>query len=211
MYDEDVTSSFTEVDIDSVSDADERSKEEYYADIDKGLWKETFNGKEDPKPNGGDGAYTEPYRLYNLDVFEYGMDSPMAIYGSIPFMMAHRKDSSAVIFWINAAETWIDITKNKEDKVLNIILQNYKLTPTSTSTHWISFVFLGPTTTDIFYHQYGLLTGFTALPQHFAIAYHQCCWNYLNQEDVTEVDDGFDKHEIPYDVIWLDIEHTDGK
>lgn len=25
------------------------------------------------------------------------------------------------------------------------------------------------------------------------------------------VDAGFDEHGIPYDVIWLDIEHTDGK
>ncbi len=25
------------------------------------------------------------------------------------------------------------------------------------------------------------------------------------------VDKGFDEHDIPYDVLWLDIEHTDGK
>ena len=25
------------------------------------------------------------------------------------------------------------------------------------------------------------------------------------------VDAGFDEHDIPMDVIWLDIEHTDGK
>ena len=25
------------------------------------------------------------------------------------------------------------------------------------------------------------------------------------------MDEGFDTHDIPYDVIWLDIEHTDGK
>lgn len=29
--------------------------------------------------SGGDGAYTDPYRLYNLDVFEYDADSEMAI------------------------------------------------------------------------------------------------------------------------------------
>ncbi|CAG8642958.1 19024_t:CDS:10, partial [Racocetra persica] len=220
-------------------------------DIDKDLWKESFNGKEDPKPNGpesigldisfpgfghvygipehastfslketrgGDGAYTDPYRLYNLDVFEYEIDNPMALYGSIPFMMAHRKGASAAILWLNAAETWIDVTKNKEDKHrLSSLLGFGKLTPTSTNTHWFSesgiidvFAFLGPTASDIF-RQYDLLTGFTALPQSFAIAYHQCRWNYLNQDDVAEVDEGFDKHDIPYDVIWLDIEHTDGK
>jgi len=28
---------------------------------------------------------------------------------------------------------------------------------------------------------------------------------------VGSVDAGFDEHDIPLDVIWLDIEHTDGK
>lgn len=28
--------------------------------------------------------------------------------------------------------------------------------------------------------------------------------------DVAAVDGGFDAHNIPYDVLWLDIEHTDG-
>ncbi|CAG8540535.1 11107_t:CDS:10, partial [Funneliformis mosseae] len=192
-----------------------------------GSWEETFNGKKDSKPNGpesigldisfpgfghvygipehatsfslketrgGQGAYDEPYRLYNLDVFEYELDNPMALYGSIPFMMAHRKGATVAVLWLNSAETWIDVVKSKEDKsgIIDV------------------FAFLGPTTSDIF-KQYGSLTGFTALPQSFAIGYHQCRWNYLNQLDVAEVDAGFDKHDIPYDVIWLDIEHTDNK
>lgn len=45
----------------------------------------------------------------------------------------------------------------------------------------------------------------------FSIAYHQCKWNYRDQAEVLEVDSGFDTHNIPLDVIWLDIEHTDGK
>jgi len=28
---------------------------------------------------------------------------------------------------------------------------------------------------------------------------------------LAQVDEAFDEHDIPYDVIWLDIEHTDGK
>ena len=33
---------------------------------------------------------TDPYRLYNLDVFEYELDNPMALYGSITCMVAHK-------------------------------------------------------------------------------------------------------------------------
>lgn len=59
--------------------------------------------------------------------------------------------------------------------------------------------------------QYALITGPSALPQYFALGYHQCRWNYRDEADVREVDANFDKFDIPYDVIWLDIEHTDGK
>ena len=45
----------------------------------------------------------------------------------------------------------------------------------------------------------------------FGIAYQQCRWNYNDEEDVKQVDADFDEHDIPYDVLWLDIEHTDGK
>lgn len=33
---------------------------------------------------------TDPFRLYNLDVFEYEVDSNMALYGAVPYMVAHR-------------------------------------------------------------------------------------------------------------------------
>jgi alpha 1,3-glucosidase len=33
----------------------------------------------------------------------------------------------------------------------------------------------------------------------------------MNEKDVAGVDNSYDKHDIPYDVVWLDIEHTDGK
>jgi alpha-glucosidase (family GH31 glycosyl hydrolase) len=36
-------------------------------------------------------------------------------------------------------------------------------------------------------------------------------WNYKDEADAFAVDAGFDEHNIPYDVLWLDIEHTDGK
>jgi alpha-glucosidase (family GH31 glycosyl hydrolase) len=41
----------------------------------------------------------EPYRLYNLDVFEYLHDSPFGLYGAIPFVMAHRPGQSVGVFW----------------------------------------------------------------------------------------------------------------
>lgn len=33
--------------------------------------------------------FDEPYRLYNLDVFEYEIGNTMALYGNIPLLLAH--------------------------------------------------------------------------------------------------------------------------
>jgi alpha 1,3-glucosidase len=160
------------------------------------------------------GNHQDPYRLYNADVFEYIMDSPMTLYGAIPFMQAHKKDSTVGVFWLNAAETWIDVVKEKEaHNPLSLGIGS----KTDTKTHWFSesglidvFVFLGPTAKEVT-KAYGELTGYTQLPQEFSIAYHQCRWNYNTDEDVKDVDRKMSKHQIPYDVIWLDIEYTDDK
>ncbi|CAI6096275.1 unnamed protein product [Clonostachys chloroleuca] len=162
---------------------------------------------------GGDGNFEEPYRLYNSDVFEYILDSPMTLYGSIPFMQAHRKGSSVGVFWLNAAETWVDIVKAK-DSINPLSLSTPK---TTTKTHWISesgildvFVLLGPTPKDLT-STYGELTGYSAMPQELAIGYHQCRWNYISDDDVKDVDRKMDRFKIPYDVIWLDLEYTDDR
>ncbi|OAR05923.1 hypothetical protein LLEC1_05391 [Akanthomyces lecanii] len=163
---------------------------------------------------GGSDNHNEPYRMYNSDVFEYVLDSPMTLYGSIPFMQAHKKDSTVGVFWLNAAETWVDIVKSK---AASNPLTLGKAGKTNTETHWISesglldvFVFLGPTPQDLT-RTYGELTGYSAMPQEFAIGYHQCRWNYISDDDVKDVDRKMDKFKIPYDVIWLDIEYLDDR
>ncbi|RMZ83955.1 hypothetical protein DV737_g1312, partial [Chaetothyriales sp. CBS 132003] len=164
---------------------------------------------------GGDGNFDQPYRLYNSDVFEYELDSPMTLYGAIPFMQAHRKGSSVGVFWLNAAETWVDIIKAKH--ATNRQSQSLEGHLVDTKTHWMSeagqldlFIVLSPTPAALS-EAYAELTGFTTLPAAFSLGYHQCRWNYVSDEDVKDVDRKFDKYGIPYDVIWLDIEYTEEK
>lgn len=169
------------------------------------------------RPTRGPGIDdSEPYRLFNLDVFEYLNESPFGLYGSIPFMISHGKEGkSAGFFWLNAAEMQIDVLGDGWDAESGISL------PSSgrrrIDTFWMSeagivdaFFFVGPSPKDVV-TQYTTVTGKPAMPQLFSTAYHQCRWNYRDEEDVENVDSKFDEHDIPYDVLWLDIEHTDGK
>ena len=211
------------------------SKEE--GEQEQGLWAETFKGHTDTKPLGpqavalgvsfpgaqhmygipehatslalkptikaGGGAISEPYRLYNLDVFEYLHESPFGLYGSIPVLLAHSSArGTAGVFWFNAAEMLVDVREP---------------TAAGSSAHWMTesgvmdlFLFPGPDMGAV-WRQYAQVTAPTALPPMFAISYHQCRWNYKDEADVAAVDAGFDEHDIPYDVLWLDIEHTNGK
>lgn len=140
-------------------------------------------------------------------------------------MKAHRAGSTVGVFAATGSEMWIDITKSSTSKAVNdcwsnraggyVTVDDNGPTSTSTSTHWMAesgildlFVFLGPTP-EVIFDQYTALTGKVPLPQLFAIAYHQCRWNYLSQDDVLDVQSKFDQADIPFDVIWLDIEYAE--
>ncbi|KAJ7072850.1 glycoside hydrolase family 31 protein [Mycena amicta] len=153
-----------------------------------------------PTTTGDSATFTEPYRLWNSDVFEYIASSPMSLYGSIPVLHAHSADSTVGIFHAVGSETWIDVS-HPTDK--------------STKTHWISesgildiFLMPGPTPDEIF-AQYARLTGTPVLPPHWSLGYHQCRWNYISSDDVRTVQKRFDEEDMPVDVFWLDIEYSE--
>uniref|UniRef100_K3WDY2 Glucosidase II subunit alpha n=1 Tax=Globisporangium ultimum (strain ATCC 200006 / CBS 805.95 / DAOM BR144) TaxID=431595 RepID=K3WDY2_GLOUD len=165
------------------------------------LLKDTLSDEIEDATTNKKKVLLDPYRLYNLDVFEYELDKTMALYGAIPVLVAPNAKNTVGVFWHNPSETFVDIATHEHTK----------------KSHWMSesgvldlFVLLGPTSAD-FFSQYTLLTGRAPLPPVFAIGYHQCRWNYKNEADVDRVNAGFDEHLIPYDVLWLDIDHTDKK
>lgn len=144
------------------------------------------------------GRYDDPYRLMNTDVFEYEHDSPMSLYGSVPVLHAQSENRAVSVFWLNAAETWIDLHKSGG----------------SAHSHFFSesgvldlFIFTSADASVNMAH-FSKLVGRTVLPQYFAIGYHQCRWNYLTDTDVTDVSSRFDDEDIPMDVMWLDIEYS---
>ena len=233
----------------------------------------------------------EPYRLYNLDVFEYLDDSNFGLYGSIPMLVAHSPAGAAAAaaasgnaalqaaatggkkalssfeggeaprtvgaFWNNAAEMYVDVADAAPSAAAaaaassSPFLSEPGVTSpfagTALTTHWLAeagvidlFLYSGSasgggeeggkqgekdgrespaaassssssSSPASVAAAHARATGTTALPQLFSLGYHQCRWNYRDEADARAVDAGFDAHAMPYDVLWLDIEHTDGK
>ena len=217
---------------------DEHALEDISGDND-GLWEESFHAHRDSKPRGpesigidvrfveakhvfglperagfklpntkGEGApRDEPFRLYTLDVFEYDITMDRAhqpLYGAIPLMLSHTAQASSGLLWLNGAEMYVDVedgVQGREGK----------------QTHWFTesgvmdlFLMSSKTPAGV-QQQYASLVGTQFMPPMFSLGYHQCRWNYKDEADVREVDAKFDEHDIPYDVLWLDIEHTVGK
>lgn len=143
----------------------------------------------------------EPYRLFNVDIFEYETKSPMPMYGSIPLITSQKPKHAVGVFWLNAADTYVDISKKQ----------------TESAAHWMSeagkldvYVLVGDTPKDVL-SSYGTLTGTSQLPQQFSIGYHQCRWNYQSQEELLSVHARMDENEFPFDAIWLDLEWSDDR
>lgn len=145
---------------------------------------------------------SEPYRLFNLDVFEYDPENPLGLYGSIPFVLSPVDVSGYTgLFWMNPSDSFVDITY-AEGFAKAVFL--------SESSALEFSVFFGNSPQSILSH-YTMFCGRPILPPLFSLGYHQCRWNYESQEDVLNVNLKFEDDDIPLDVIWLDIEHTDNK
>lgn len=173
----------------------------------------------DTRPNIGD-----PYRLYNVDIFEYELNSPMSLYGSIPFMMAHSKSVGAFgVFWLNPSETWIDIESNHSqsksagvvDMISSFVSSDKKMT--GRFTHWFSETGLidiwfmpGPDPTTVVSYNAEIF-GTIPMPPVYSTGFHQCRWNYYSAAEVMQVQSGYDEAEVPLDAIWLDVEYTAGR
>ncbi|XP_031625087.1 neutral alpha-glucosidase AB-like isoform X1 [Contarinia nasturtii] len=205
-------------------------------DNEPGTWEEDFNSFHDSKPNGPEAVAMDftfpqagvlfgipehadsfalkstsggdPYRLYNLDVGEFELDNGMALYGSVPVIYGHGTKGTAGVFWMNAAETWVDIYNQDLQK---------NVSSSGSAAHFMSesgivdaFILLGETPQNTF-KQYTDLTGVAPLPQQAALAFHQSRWNYNDEKDVLNVSKHFDIHDIPMDTMWLDIEYTEEK
>ena len=209
-------------------------------------WEENFKGNTDSKPNGpmsvgmdftfvgfkhvygipshadsfslkNTKGTSDPYRLYNVDIFEYELYNPMSLYGAYPLMVAHSTSPKTVgLFWLNPSETWIDIESSNSGitGLLSNLVSDQK---PNKLTHWISetgiidvFFLLGPSVSQVMMQNAQLL-GTTQLPPIYSIGYHQCRWNYFSVEEVMDVDNKADIYDIPLDSIWLDVEYTDGR
>jgi len=70
------------------------------------------------------------------------------------------------------------------------------------------YIFTGPTPSEVA-QQYAHLTGASALPPLWSIAYHHSHFGWKTGDEILAVAQGFRDRNIPLDAIWFDIDHMD--
>lgn len=116
--------------------------------------------------------------------------------------MAAGPRGTVGLLWLNPSDTFVDLFPRDDS---------------SQSTQWMSetgiidLFFLPGVSPSELLDEYTQLTSRAQFPPFFSLGYHQSRWNYLDERDVAGVSDRFEDLDFPFDVVWLDIEHTAGK
>eukprot|EP00347_Sterkiella_histriomuscorum_P014322 403361316 len=152
----------------------------------------------------------QPYRLYNLDIADHEPYNKRNLYGSIPYMTSHTDQFDTSIVWMNAAETYVDIFNGNGDSNLgNSDFEERLVTFQSESGMMEFFLFSnsiqsgGPKYTS---YKLSLITGFAPLPPYFSLGFHYSKWQKINTYQMIDTIQKFNEHEMPVDVLWMDID-----
>ena len=151
----------------------------------------------------GTGEVTGPLKrngrkisLWNIDTPAYGVDGGSHLYQSHPWVMGLRADGSA--FGIIADNTWRQTISTDQDVVFESDGPAFRV------------VIIERPNVQQLMQALADLTGHMELPPLWSLGYHQCRHTYYPDGCVMEVADLLRKHQIPSDVIWMDIDYMNG-
>jgi len=143
------------------------------------------------------------YRLFNADKAFHKPESCENLYGSIPLIYSQHYEFFSGVLINNPSEGIVEIKTDNELKNEKEIIWLFNSGNTS-------MYLFSDEKSKIFYKN-ALITGFPLLPPLFSLGYHHSRYGFEGIDDVVSTLIGFDDNNIPLDVMWLDIEHTNNK
>jgi alpha-glucosidase len=175
----------------------ENVKENKVQVIKKLMGNEKFYGLGDKTGNLNKRGYE--YEMWNTDEVTPHVESHKSLYKSIPFFITLRDKVAFGIFVDNSYKSYFDMGKENSE---------YYYFASEDGNLNYYFIY-GPEMEGVI-TRYTELTGKTPLPQMWSLGYQQSRWSYGTEQRVMEIAQNFRKHDIPIDVIHLDIDYMDG-
>ena len=133
--------------------------------------------------------------FWNMDNPYYHVDNGTHLYQSHPWIMGLRPDGSA--FGIIADNTWRGKMTSDKDVVFTGLGPAFRV------------VVIEKESPKALMQALVDLTGNMELPPMWALGYQQCRFSYYPDTRVKEIADTLRHHQIPSDVIWMDIHYMD--
>lgn len=139
------------------------------------------------------------FSLWNTDPGGAHHPASDPIYMPLPVYHSLLTDASSLIFFDNSARAVFDFDTPTAPDLAQAVFESGELT-------W--YLFTGPPAHAV--ESFCQLTGLPALPPRWSLGYHQSRWGYKTAADIRQVAAGFAEHDLPLDVIHLDIDYMDG-
>lgn len=138
------------------------------------------------------------YEMWNTDNPAPHVDCFKTLYKSIPFFIVMTENSRYGIFNDNTYYTYLDFGK-----------ENAEYYYFASSDGNLDYYFIAGDSIQKIIMGYAKLTGTAPLPQLFTLGYQQSRWGYESESEIRNLAAMMRKHQIPCDVIHLDIDYMD--
>jgi alpha-glucosidase len=138
------------------------------------------------------------YELWNTDDPMPHVDSFKTLYKSIPFIISLSKDQVYGIFFDNTNRSYWDLGKENQEYYYFAADQGN-----------LDYYFIAGNSIPDIISGYTNLTGTVPRPQLWTLGYQQSRWGYETEKQVRELALNMRKHQVPCDVIHLDIDYME--
>ena len=135
------------------------------------------------------------YRNWNREPMGAYDESNDPIYLCVPVYMGLHEQGSYLLFYDNTFDSQFDFTSTEFEAIF-----------AGGALHF----YMAAGTPQQIMARYHELTGRAPLPPRWSLGYHQARWSYENETQVRELVEGFKRHDLPLDVVHLDIHYMDG-
>jgi len=137
------------------------------------------------------------YRMYAIDDFQHTPEKE-SLYGSHPFLIWKSSTEEFGVFLDFPGEIVFDVGfTDRSTLVITVPKADF------------DFYFLPGQSMKEITKNFMTLVGTPFLPPRWSFGYHQSRWGYVNEKDVLDVVEGFEKNEIPLDGLYLDLDYMD--
>lgn len=151
--------------------------------------------------DGSAGGERATYEIRNQDIGGFYSTGDDPLYLSIPLYLSRKAAGSYMVFYENPfhGKFSFDPSSQREEPQASVSFCGGRLQ---------YYIAPGPPSKSL--KLYSELTGRPPLPPKWALGYHQCRWGYKSNEDVQQVVEGFQRHEMPLSALHLDIDYMQG-